>query len=67
VRKGAPDRFEEAHTQSWSDNAHFLLVTIDGDEMRVRPIGELVEGAPHDLVRYTPAGTPAPDPIVIRR
>ena len=36
-------RFEGMHTQSWSDYAHFLLVTTEGDTMRVRPIGELIE------------------------
>jgi tartrate-resistant acid phosphatase type 5 len=67
VRKGSPDRFADAHTVSWSDNAHFLLVTIDGDEMRVRPIGELVDGAARELPRYSPTGTPVIDEIVIRR
>jgi len=67
VRKGSPDDFEGAHTLSWSDNAHFLLATIDGDEMRVRAIGELVDGRPRDLPRYSPAGTAVSDEIVIRR
>ena len=67
VRKGSPDAFTEAHTQSWSDFAHFLLVTIDGDRMRVRPLGELVDGQPLDLPRYAPAGTPLTDDIVIHR
>jgi predicted phosphodiesterase len=69
VRKGSPDRdrFGEAHTRSWSDHAHFLLVTIDGDLMRVRAIGELVGGHPRDLPRYAPDGTPMPGDIVIRR
>ena len=26
--RGRPNRFAEAHTVSWSNNAHFLLVTI---------------------------------------
>ena len=42
LRKGSPDGFDAAHTLSWSDYAHFLLVTIAGDTMRVRPIGEVV-------------------------
>jgi predicted phosphodiesterase len=67
VRKGSPDHFTEAHTQSWSDNAHFLLVTIDGDVMRVRAIGEMVDGQPRDLPRYSPEGTPVLDDIVIHR
>ncbi len=34
-----PDRTGEAHTVSWADACHFLLVTIDGDAMDVRVIG----------------------------
>jgi hypothetical protein len=67
VRKGSPHRFADAHTLSWSDFAHFLLVTIDGDRMRVRPIGELVDGEPLDLPRYSPTGAPVTQDIVITR
>ena len=67
VRKGAPDKFEGAHTVSWSDYAHFLLVTIDGDTMTVRAIGELEDGALRDLPRLTPAGEALTGPIVVRR
>jgi tartrate-resistant acid phosphatase type 5 len=67
VRKGSPDRFEEAQTQSWSDNAHFLLVTIDGDRMTVRPVGEVLDGRPQELPRFSPAGTPVTDQIVVTR
>jgi len=38
LREGTPDEFEEAHTVSWSAANHFLLVTIDGHQMTVRPI-----------------------------
>ncbi len=67
VRKGAPDGFDSAHTVSWSDNAHFLLVTIDGASMRVRAVGELDAGRPPDLQRFTPAGEPVRGEIVIER
>ena len=67
VRKGAPDDFEGAHTVSWSDNAHFLLVTIDGDRMQVRPIGEPVEGKVEDLPRWTPDHETVRGPIVLSR
>jgi hypothetical protein len=67
VRKGSPDRFEEAHTRSWSDYAHFLLVTISGDTMRVRPIGELSNGKIGELPRFAPDGTPVSTDIVITR
>jgi tartrate-resistant acid phosphatase type 5 len=67
LRKGSPDGFARAHTRSWSDHAHFLLVTIDGDEMRVRPIGELEDGTIGPLPLYSPAGTPVSPEVVFRR
>ena len=67
VRKGTPDKFASAHTSSWADFAHFLLITIDGDTMTVRPIGELEDGQLRDLPRRTPAGDPLAGPIVVRR
>ena len=39
LRRGRPDDFDDAHTISWSDTPHFLLVTIDGPQMSVRAIG----------------------------
>lgn len=38
LRDDTPDEFEEAHTVSWGAANHFLLVTIDGNQMTVRPI-----------------------------
>ena len=67
VRTGVPDDFERAHTRSWSDNAHFLLVTIEGDQMRVRPFGELVDGELAELPRFLPSGEKAAGPIIIGR
>jgi tartrate-resistant acid phosphatase type 5 len=67
VRKGTPDKFARAHTVSWSDYAHFLLVTIDGDTMTVRAIGELESGELRDLPRLTPVGEPVTGPIVVER
>jgi hypothetical protein len=67
LRKGSPNDFEAAHTQSWSDSAHFLLVTITGDTMRVQPIGELVEGEIRELPLFSPAGTLVTGEIVIAR
>jgi tartrate-resistant acid phosphatase type 5 len=66
VRKGTPDGFERAHTVSWSDNAHFLLVTIDGREMLVQPIGEPVDGKAAEIPRYSPALERVTGPLVIR-
>jgi hypothetical protein len=67
VRKGSPHDFERAHTVAWSDNPHFLLVTIEGQEMRVRPIGELVNGELAEIPRFAPSGEKVPGPILIRR
>jgi tartrate-resistant acid phosphatase type 5 len=67
VQKGAPDDFKGGHTVSWSDNAHFLLVSIDGDTMAVRAIGEPMDGEPRDLLRFTPDGAPVTGPIVLSR
>ncbi len=65
VRPEPPRRFEEANTLSWSSSAHFLLVTIDGGTMHVRPFGELLTGELREIVRYGPDGSVIPDPIVI--
>ena len=39
--QGRPDRFVDAHTMTWSNHAHFLLVTIARSTMAVRVIGDL--------------------------
>jgi tartrate-resistant acid phosphatase type 5 len=67
VRRGAPGGFDRAHTVSWSDNAHFLLVTIDGGEMRVKPIGEPAEGAIDEIPRYSPTLERVTGPLIVRR
>jgi len=74
--RGRPGRFVEAHTMSWSNHAHFLLVTIDGSTMTVRVVGQLDASADltaglHgdrliDVPRYTPAGSEVTGPIVLR-
>ena len=55
LRRGRPNAFEEAGTVSWSDTPHFLLVTIDGNRMSVRAIGELVDGKLSDIPRRSPS------------
>jgi 3',5'-cyclic AMP phosphodiesterase CpdA len=54
LRRGRPNRLADAHTQSWSDTPHFLLVTIDGDRLSVRAFGELVNGELVDIPRRGP-------------
>lgn len=68
-RGGIPDRFEEAHTLSWSAACHFLLVRIDGDRMVVRAVGEQSDpsSSPSDIVRRDRSGNPVEAPMEIRR
>ena len=61
-----PDDFTAAHTVSWSPNAHFLLVTIDGRVMTVRVVGQLVEGQLREVPRFTPDGKEVAGPIVVQ-
>ena len=67
TRSDAPNRFEAAHTRSWSGACHFLLVTVDGGNMTVRAIGERAAGAaaPSDIVRHAPDGGDCADPILV--
>ena len=67
VRTGAPTHFDEAHTVSWADTAHFLLVTIAGNSMTVRAVGELDGEEIADVTRYTPQGTVETRPITVIR
>ena len=56
-RAAVPDDFVKAHTRSWSSACHFLLVSIAGQEMTVRAIGELADpGALSDIARFGPDG-----------
>jgi hypothetical protein len=66
-RGGTPTRFEEARTQSWSAQCHFLLARIEGDRMTVRAIGERANGRLLDIPRLTPDGREITGPIEIER
>ena len=66
IRRRAPGGFEAAHTESWSAECHFLLVTIDGATMSVRAIGESAGDALTDIPRLTPAGVPLEGPIAVK-
>ncbi|HEX8474957.1 MAG TPA: metallophosphoesterase [Pyrinomonadaceae bacterium] len=41
VRLNRPTEFDKAHTTAWSSSAHFLLVAVEGRQMKVMPLGEL--------------------------
>ena len=57
--------FDKAHTVSWAPFYHLLLVTIDGNEAVVSPVGALVDGKPGTVKRETPAEHTTTDPIRI--
>ena len=61
IRSGAPGRMVSAHTVSWAPTCHFLLVTIDGETMTVRAVGEGSE----DIERFDPAANRLRGPIVL--
>jgi hypothetical protein len=66
IRSGTPGRMEEAQTSSWAPSCHYLLVTLDGDAMTVRAIGEEDEdGELKDIGRFEPSGAPVRGPIVV--
>jgi len=76
IDKRRPEHFADAHTVTWSNHAHFLLVRIEGKTMTVRVIGELdADGADpagsssdglRDVPRFTPSGEEVTGPIVLQ-
>jgi tartrate-resistant acid phosphatase type 5 len=69
LRRAVPDRFEEAHTVTWATECHFLLVTIEGDTMTVRALGEIdtPDQNPADIARLDPQDRPHVGPIQVFR
>ena len=65
IRSGVPGRMEEAHTVSWAAACHFLLVTIAGDQLVVRAIGESDDGSLVDIERFDVNSQRVRGPIVI--
>ena len=68
-RGGTPDRFESAHTLSWSADCHYLLGRIEADRMVVRAVGELDEqqSGLTDIPRRDPRGSIVTDTMEIHR
>jgi hypothetical protein len=63
-----PTRFAEAHTVAWAAASHCLLVTIQDDQMTIRPLAEGGAGQPlADVVLRDPAQQPVVTPLVIIR
>jgi tartrate-resistant acid phosphatase type 5 len=67
ARAETPDRFDEARTNSWSAQCHFLLVAIEGATMLVRAIGEqgVADGQLTDIVRRDARGQVVAQPLRI--
>jgi tartrate-resistant acid phosphatase type 5 len=66
LRNKTPNKFEKAHTLSWSSSCHFLLVEITGNQMLVRAIGEPGrEATLTDIPRLDPHGAPITAPMMI--
>jgi tartrate-resistant acid phosphatase type 5 len=64
IRSGAPSRMQDAHTVSWASVCHFLLVSIAGDRMTVRAIGESDDGLV-DIERFDVNSERVSGPIVV--
>jgi tartrate-resistant acid phosphatase type 5 len=64
IRSGAPSRMKDAHTVSWASVCHFLLVSIAGDRMTVRAIGESDDGLV-DIERFDVNSERVSGPIVV--
>ena len=58
-------RFANAHVVSWSGDAHFLLVTVDGDLLTVRPIGQRLGEGLRDIRLTDPSGQAVTTPVRI--
>ncbi len=66
VRLKHPSEFSDAHTSSWAAAGHFLLIDVDRQHMRIRPMGELSpDGALTELQVASPTGDPVDVPIII--
>jgi hypothetical protein len=67
LRLGQPGGFTEALTQAWGKGGHFLIVTIDGDRMTIKVIGELDgTGAIVPLRLLKPNGTAVAEFVIQR-
>jgi tartrate-resistant acid phosphatase type 5 len=65
-RPGTPTTFADAHTISWSNECHLLVVKITGEHLTVIPYGECgAEGILKPIPRFTPTGARITGPISI--
>jgi predicted phosphodiesterase len=66
-RERAPKNFDRAMTQVWggNDEGHFLLVEINGEEMKVTPFGHLANGQLRHLKVNHVAGQQQTPPFIV--
>lgn len=67
LREDPPRDFARAHTVAWATEGHLLLVQLDADEMRIRPVGEASDAGLRDIRLQRPEGGTYPTPIRLRR
>ncbi|MGI8575560.1 MAG: metallophosphoesterase [Egibacteraceae bacterium] len=68
VREERPDRFDEAGTQSWAAEGHFLIVDVDDQQMTIHPVTDVdTDGTFTYLRRTTPDDQETTAPITVRR
>jgi hypothetical protein len=66
IKPPQADRFDQAFTNAWASEGHFLLVEVNGPKMTVMPMGGLSsEGTASPIVLRSPSGQAVPTPIVI--
>ena len=63
-----PERWDEAGTRAWAQEAHCLLVEVEAERVVVTPYGVAEPGrAPETLRLRTPGGEPVEVPLVFDR
>jgi tartrate-resistant acid phosphatase type 5 len=65
VKPPDKDRFATAFVKAWAGEAHFLLVAINGLEMKVLPLGEIRDGKLTAITLMTGDDKEVPTPIAI--
>ena len=65
LRSGRPDEFKKANTISWSASNHFLLITIEGKEVRIRAVGGIENNELKDIQRSGVDMNELVDPITL--
>jgi len=66
IDEHVPERFEAAHTVAWAEQAHLLLLELEGEQMNVTPISALLaDGGVHRMTMLTPRNELVYPPVTI--